>query len=279
MAKNPIPVRQDPSDIRGSGQTGLINIGEAAAALPTVPTLNPGAVALQIRQLSDQAQRVLDGANRMTLVDDSSASVATDFLKAIAKRVTEVDDARKAVSGGFDTLVKGLNALYNTGPAAKLKQAKDIVTQKLTTFALEQRRKAEEAAQRERERIAAEAAAQAQRAVDDGDTEAALEILESASQVEVKAEAPAIRGGTAVLAGTKRKVGKVTDLRKFLSWAGSSPAPMALAVVGGIEVGQKELNQLAAAVIKANDARKESGEAPLDIPGFEASYAESFGAR
>lgn len=279
MAKNPIPVRQDPNDIRGSGQTGLINIGEAAAALPTVPTFNPGAVALQVKQLNEQAQRVLDGANRMTLTDDASAAVATDFLKAIGKRVTEVDDARKAVSGGFDQLVKGLNALFTAGPTAKLKQAKDLVTQKLTAFAAEQRRKAEEAAQRERERIAAEAAAQAQDAVDDGDTEAALEILESAAQVEVKAEAPAIRGGTAVLSSTKRKVGKVTDLRKFLAWAGTSPAPMALAVVGGIDVGQKELNQLAAAVLKANEARKESGEQPLDIPGFEASYAESFGAR
>lgn len=279
MPKEIVSTRQNPSTLRGAPQTGQLNIGAEVALLPELPAFNGPAVVAQLRGLNEQAARVLAGANRADPNDEESAAVATDFLSSITTRITEVDDARKAVTGKFDKLVKGLNAMFTTGPSAKLIEAKGIMQQKLGVYVAAERRKAEAAAEAERQRIAAEAAAQAQNALEEGDDDGALEILETAASFEVKVEKPVVRGRGASLASTNRKVGTIKDLRKFLAWVGSNESSMALAVVGGIDVGQKELNTLAATVLAANELAKRTGAAELVIPGFEAGYVESFGAR
>jgi hypothetical protein len=281
MAKQPIPVRQDISTVVGGPrQNGQLDIGAMTDAIPALPAFNPAAIVAKLKVLNDQGDRVLGGAERMNITSAENAATATDFLATITKRIGEVDEERKSVTGNFDKLVKGLNALFTTGPTAKLSKAKVLVSGKLGAWVLSERARLEREAEEARQQAAAEAAAQAQTAVEEGDTEGALEILETAANIEFKVDKPVVRGASgATLSQTKRKVGKVTDLRKFIAWAGSSDTPMALAVVGGIEVGQKELNQLAAAVVKVNEARIASGEAALVIPGFEAGFAESFNAR
>lgn len=278
MAKQPIPVRQDISTVVGAPrQNGQLDLGTEVALLPEVPQFNGTAVVAQLRTLKDQAERVLAGAQRMEIVDANIASKATEFLATITKRIVEVDEERKGVTGKFDKLVKGLNALFTGGPTATLSEAKGIVQGKLQAYIAAERKKAEEAARAEADRIAAEAAAQAAAAVEDGDDDAALEILEAASNIEIKVEKPVIRGsGGATLATTKRKVGRIADLRKFIAWVAASDTPGALAVLGGIDVGQRELNQLAANVFAIREA---TGDQNHSVPGFVAGYDESINAR
>jgi hypothetical protein len=278
MPKQSIPVRQDISTVVGAQrQSGQLDLGNAVSSLPEVPVFNGTAVVVQLRNLNDQAERVLAGANRAEITDEKSASVSTDFLASITKRIAEVDEERKGVTGKFDKLVKGLNALFTTGPTAKLAEAKGIMQGKLQAYLAAERVKAEAAARAESERIAAEAAAQAQNALDDGDEAEALDILESAANIEIKVEKTVVRGkGGATLAPTKRKVGKVTNMRAFLAWLAENKSPMALAAMGGVTVGQRELNQLAAGLIAL---RTGTGDESHAIPGFEAGYDESINAR
>jgi hypothetical protein len=234
-------------------------------------------VASEITRFGEQAQRVLDSANRAVFSDAKSASVGTDFLKTITTQITTVDDARKNVTGNFDKLVKGLNAMYTAGPLAKLEQAKEILKKKLGNYLAEQRRKNEEAAEVERKRIAAEAQAQADSALEEGDTDGALDILTSAAEVQVVAAKPEVRGrGGSVLTAPRRKVGSVTNLRAFLAWLAETKTPMAMAAMGGVTVGQRELNQLAIAVLTMREA---AGDESITVPGFKAEYEESIGAR
>lgn len=278
MPKNIMPVRQDPQSIVGGArQNGQLNIGTEVAALPEVPTFNGATFVVQLRGLNEQAERVLAGAGRLAITDADVAAKATDFLASITKRIGEVDEERKGITGKFDKLVKGLNALFTTGPSAKLIEAKGIVQGKLQAYLAAERKKAEEAAEKERQRIADEAAAQAAAAVEEGDSDGALEILEAASNIEIEVEKPVIRGrGGASLTPTKRKVGKITDMRKFLAWVAASETPGALAVFAGIEVGQRELNQLAANVFAIREA---TGDQNHSVPGFVAGYDETINAR
>lgn len=259
-----------------STQIAKKDLGSAVALLPKVPEFDPAATAAKLVEFGEQADRVLAATQRAIIADDESAAKGTDLLKAITQQVDVVDEYRKATTGKFDKLVKGLNSLFNKGPAFKLEQAKTIMQAKLGGYVRAQREKAQADAEAARKRAAEEAAAQAQKAVAEGDTEGALEILKEAAEVQVAPAKVEVRGNSAVLAAPRRKVGKVTDLRKFLAWAATSPSPSALAVCGGITVGQRELNQLAVKVLDIN-------ENPLAekavIPGFEAEYEENFGAR
>jgi hypothetical protein len=252
------------------------DLGAATALLPKIPEFNAPAVAQELKQFSDQATRVFEGAQRAVISDLASATVATDFLKSINQRIKDIEAARKKTTGKFDSLVKSMNTLFNKGPKARLELAAEIMQAKLTVFARAEREKAEAQAQRERERIAAEAAAAATVAVEEGDTEGALEILEDAASAEVAAGRTEVRGHTAVLASTKRKVGKVTNLRAFMSWLAETKTPMAMAAIAGVSFGQRELKQHAAAVIATREAE---GDTSIGVPGFEAEYEETFGAR
>lgn len=254
-----------------------VDLGTAVAAMPVIPDFNAPAVAKEIITLNEQATRVLEGAQRADIKDATSASVGTDFLKSIGKRIAEIDEKRKGVTGDFDKLVKGVNALFTKGPLFKLEQAKTAMQTKLGNFARAERVRLEAEAQVERERIAREAAAQATQAVAEGDTSGAIEILQGAASVQVVAEKVEVRGGAATLAGVKRKVGTITDLRAFLGYLAQNRGPQALNVLGGITIGQRELNQLAAHAFATNEDRY--AQTDTSIPGFSAGYEETFGAR
>lgn len=253
-----------------------VDLGTAVAAMPVIPNFNAPAVAKEIIFLNEQATRVLEGAQRADIKGAISASMGTDFLKAIGKRITEIDEKRKGVTGDFDKLVKGVNALFTKGPLFKLEQAKTAMQTKLGNFARAERVRLEAEAQVERERIAREAAAQATQAVAEGDTSGAIEILQGAASVQVVAEKVEVRGGAATLAGVKRKVGKVTSMRALMYWAATEKTPLAVALLGGVSVGQRELNQLAGAIFQL---RQLQGDDSIGVPGFEASEEETFGAR
>lgn len=254
------------------------DLGVTAESLTgTVPTFNAPLVASAINRFGAQAVRVLEGAQRAVIDNATSAAVATDFLKAINTQITTVEDARKLHAQPFDKAFKALNVLFNKGPAAKLALAKTVLETKLGLYLRKEREEAEAVAEQERQRIAAEAAASATQAVAEGDSAGALEIIESAAAVVVQAERPVVRGHSSVLATVKRKVGKVKDMRKFLDYLVQNYGPQALNVLGAVTIGQRELNQLAAHAFATNENR--DAQYDTSIPGFEASYEETFGAR
>jgi hypothetical protein len=252
------------------------DLGTAVTNIPTMPPFNAPAVASQLAVFTVSAQKAFDAAQRAVIETPESAEKGTEFLAGITKKLAEIDEQRKLTTGKLDQMVKGLNALFNKGPAAKLEQAKVMMQAKLGGYVRRAREKAEADAEAERQRIAAEAAQQAAAAIEEGDTAGAIETLQAAASVEVEAEKPVIRGATSVLATTKRKVGRVTDLRAFLKWVTHSDLPMALAAMGGVSVGQRELNQLAAAVFAYREA---TGDAAYSIPGVTVELEESYGAR
>lgn len=245
-------------------------LGDAVDALPKVPAFNATKVAQDIANLNEQADKVLAAAKRADLQTEQTAVTATTFLSSITKRIKEVEDERKGITGNFDKLVKGLNALFTKGPLFKLDQAKTIMQAKLGLYVRAERARLEAEAEVERQRIADEAAKQAKKAIKEGDRAGAVEILQNAAAIDVQPEKLEIRSATAALNSVKRNVGTVKDLRKFLLWVASNQDPAALAALGGISVGQRELNQLAVAVLVG-------GHAP--VPGFEATEEEAFGAR
>lgn len=249
----------------------------ANVLVPKVPALDVKAVGEKLAEFGERADKALAASLRVEIDSEEKAAKVTDFVAALTKTLAEVDDYRKATTGQFDKLVKGLNGLFNLGPKAKLEQAKTAAQAKLGKYVRDQRAKAEEEARAAAERAAAEAAAQAAQAVKEGDAEGAMQILQEAASVVVEAPRVEVRGNAAVLATTRRKVGRITDLRAFLAWAATSPSPQALAICGGITVGQREQNQLAARVLDIQE--NPLAGTPPSIPGFVAEYEETFGAR
>lgn len=253
----------------------LTTLGEEAASLPTVPQFSPAIVVADVRAKNEQAANALAAANRANIEDAATARTATDFIKSVTATLNANDEARRRHVDPHNALVKVVNQLYK-GPEVTLTQAKNIVSGKLLAWnRAEQARKDAEAAA-ERERIQREAAKQATQAVEEGDIAGAKQILAEAERVPTDAGAVTTRGNFATSGTTKRKVGKITDLRKFLGWVATSASGSARAVLPGITVGQRELNQLAATVLAINaDSQTDRAE----IPGFEAEEVEGLSVR
>jgi colicin import membrane protein len=158
-----------------------------------------------------QAQRALANANDFTIDSDEMLEAAGDDLRAVKTLQKKVEDQRTSITGPLNAVVRTINDLFRQ-PAAFLDQAEAKLKGAMLTYTTEQeriaaeaRRKAEEAARIERERLAEEqrqqeeqaraaaaAAAQAEReaqtAAAAGDHEAARKAEEVARQQSEIAE-------------------------------------------------------------------------------------------
>jgi hypothetical protein len=259
--------------MKHTDNTGLATLGEEAAALPTIPQFTPAIVVAQTRSYLERADRVFASAERAVIDNPGSAEKATDFLKAIQAEITQVDDARKRQVDPYNTLVTVVNSMYK--PASNiLARAKESLRAKLLVFQQAERAKADALLQAERARIAAEAAAHAEQAIEEGDGAGAREILTAAANVKLTAATVTTQGRTASAGTSKRKVGKIMDLRKFLAWVAADKTATGMATIAGVEVAQATLNQLARMVLAT---QKE--DPTFTIPGFLAEEQESLNVR
>lgn len=259
------------SVVPSANQSG---VGELATGLPAVPTFEPAIIAAEVGRIAVRSQEILESTQRAVINTDEAAGKATEFLAAIRQTRDSADDARTKLTGPIDKALKALNALYTKGPIAKLDLAKETLTAKLSGYMRKKRElEAAEAKARE-EALRQETIEQAKDALYGGDAEGAQELLQAAATVRVEPERTVIRGATTTLAGVKRKVGRVHDVKAFLFWLAESKTQSAMAMIGGVTFGQRELNQLAAAVLVTQEKDPAAG-----IPGFTAEIEETFGAR
>lgn len=171
--------------------------------------------------LGQQAQRALTNASDFTVDSDDMLEVAAVDLRAVKTLQKKVEEQRTSITGPLNQAVKAVNDLFRA-PAQYLQDAESTLKASMLTYTTEQerlaaeaRRKAEELAriererleaqQREQERIAREASEAAARAAQEaadlaakGDTQAAAaaqqqaqEQAQAAEQAEAEAQASA----------------------------------------------------------------------------------------
>ena len=134
----------------------------------TSPTSTAVAVSVDLPKsdaLMAPAQRALASAKLFVIDSPALYEEAGHDLRAIRKRIDDLDGLRKSLVKPFQDAVANANAVFK-GPIDVLKEAGSVLGDTMLTYQREQERKAEEerqaaaaAAQRERERLQAEAAA------------------------------------------------------------------------------------------------------------------------
>jgi hypothetical protein len=138
-----------------------------------------------------QAQRALANAQDFTVDSDEMLEAAGDDLKAVKALQKKVEEQRTSITGPLNQAVKAINDLFRAPKAylddaeQKLKGAMLTYTTEQERIAAEARRKAEEAARIERERLAAEQAKQ---------EAAAREAAEASAKAEAEAAVAAAKG-------------------------------------------------------------------------------------
>lgn len=155
------------------------------------------------------------------IVDQESLELAKDEMNAMTKRIKELETARKSITGPLDQAKKGVMELFR--PAVdSLKDSVSIIKDGISTYLLEQERKAAE------ERAKAEAAAAAERkAIEEkakeAETPQQAEALQQAAQLVV-AEVPEKKvEKVSGMSTSKKWKAKVTDLQAFLAYVVEHP--------------------------------------------------------
>lgn len=128
-------------------------------------------------ELLDHADKLMDQAMRCEVTNAEQANKATDLQKIIQSFLKQAEDERKAYTKPLNDVVKKLNAEFKkvTGP---LTDAKQLVANKLSAYAAEQRR----IAQQEEERRRREMEEQALKQAESEDETAAEDTLTSATR-------------------------------------------------------------------------------------------------
>jgi hypothetical protein len=164
----------------------------------------------QLVNLSDDAAaaaKAIAVANAFTVEDAESSVMAQETRAKLNTRIKDLGDRRMSITRKMDAAKKDIMDLF-AGPINVLTQALGIFDAKVLAYDTEQenlrkeaQKKAEESAQRERDRLAAEATerqrvadAEAQRLRDEaaakeaaGDTEGAAKLVNKAERTEEKA--------------------------------------------------------------------------------------------
>ena len=170
--------------------------------------------------LTGQAQRSLANAADMTVDSQDMLTCAGEDLRAVKSLQKQVEEKRTAITVPLNAALKAINDLFRA-PKEYLERAETTLKGAMLTYTQEQerlaviaRRIAEEAAQKERDRLAeeqrqqeaaahaaAQAAAQAQRVADEaiakGDAQAA-----AAAQEQVRQQAEAAQAATTAAEAT-----------------------------------------------------------------------------
>jgi hypothetical protein len=176
----------------------------------------PGSVTLPVPasdpELSESAKRMLTQAKALTVTTAAEYESAAEVLQKLTAREKELEAKKKAVWDPLAKLTKAVQTLFNP-PLKVLDQAKEIVKEKMSTYADEQRNIAAE-----RQRLADLAAEEAretllekaEKAADNGNKERAYVLEARAASVQ----APTIQVETPQVAGVQlreRWLFEVTD--------------------------------------------------------------------
>ena len=146
-----------------------------------------------------RAQAALASANALSIATVEQYEAAAGELQAIKGKWNEIEEQRKALVKPIDEARKRLQAFFS-GPLGFLEQAEAILKRKLVGFQTEQERlrreeqaKADEAARKEREKLAARAA----KAEQSGKVEKAEQLAAAAASVAapiMQREVPKVAG-------------------------------------------------------------------------------------
>lgn len=203
--------------------------------------------------LASKSVLQLQVARSFSIVDDDTYQLAGEELKAIRKRVKDLEEQRLGITRPMDEAKERVMTLFRE-PVAKLNEAAGVLNTAMVTYheakaklAEEERRKAEEAARVEREKLAAAARAAEEEAKKmreaaaktDGVTaqqsqlEAAAKETEArnlaAAAVMVTAAVPAASAPVSTGAGTSKtwKV-EVVSLIDLVKWVCAHPEEIGL---------------------------------------------------
>lgn len=192
--------------------------------------------------LASQAQAALTSATDLVIDSPTMYELASEELMNIKGLQKTVEEKRTTITGPLNAALRAVNDLFRA-PAEFLKQAEAACKRSMITYTTEQeriaaeaRRVAEEAARKERERLAAEqreqeriareaaqASARAQREADEaaarGDAEAAAKAreearaqAEAAQSAQAEANAAAITAEVVTIAPTASAPAKVVGI-------------------------------------------------------------------
>jgi hypothetical protein len=152
-------------------------------------------------ELSESAKRLLRQAQSIVVTTADEYEAAAAVMLTLSEREDEFEAKKKTVWDPLAKLTKACQALFNP-PLKVLKQAKDIVKEKMGAYALEQRNiqlAAQQRANQEAEDAREKLLAKADKAADAGNDERALVLHARAQSVQ----APTIQSETPKVAGVQ----------------------------------------------------------------------------
>lgn len=170
-------------------------------------------------QLLTEATMASDTASFIVITDAETLAFATSEMNAYAKRIKELDAMRKAITKPMDDAKKGVMALFKpaieryTAAVGTLKDGIAAYQLEKQRIAAEANADAERKAAAEREALKAEA----EKAETAEEREALMEVASAVVAVETKAEKP--EGVTLV----KRWKAKVDDKAAFVRYVSEHP--------------------------------------------------------
>lgn len=171
---------------------------------PQTVTYDPSAAIA----LAHQAQQSLTAAKDYVIDSDNMLELASEDLRTVKGLQKTVEEKRTAITVPLNQALKAVNDLFRA-PKEYLDQAETVLKRAITTYQMEQQRKAaeakriaDEAARVERERLAAierEQQEAARRAQEEAQAAAAAGDLEAAQRAQAEADAAAMQATAAAL--------------------------------------------------------------------------------
>lgn len=240
------------------------------AAVPAMPVIDPEVFVGTLLHFAREADKAVAAASALVVTNQDSYDRGTDLATSAKAVVRKLETARKDYTAPLDAVKRKLIALFDA-PKDRLDAAIAAAAREMGNWYRAESARRQKEAEEQRAAQQAEAKRLADATAAMGDTAGAQQIIEDAATVAVvpeKVRGSGTYGGTTVM--QKRPVGTVTDMRAFLRWAVSEPAPVEAAhFFGSIEIGKAGLNALAKAAL-------DRYEPPITyIPGFTAEYVET----
>lgn len=192
------------------------------------------------KQLSTDAETTLELVKGYKITSQEEYAWGADQLKTIKTKAKNLEARRKEITKPMDAAKKSVMDFFRP-PAELLANSEALVKSAMLTYQQEEnkrqreiQRKAEEAAEKERKRLAKLEA----KAIDRGDEEKAQHHAQRAQNVQ----APIVRQETPKASGiSTRKIWKseVTDLMELVKAVAAGDAPIALLQANGPEINKR----------------------------------------
>lgn len=215
-------------------------------------------------QLAKETNPILINAKAIKIDGQMMFEIATEEVRAIKRKISDLEERRKAITRPLDEAKKSAMDLFRT-PISTLEEAERIIKRTMLTYTTEQENKAREerklaeaAAEKERNRLAAEAAEAEQQ----GDIATAITLQETAEMITAHTptvSTPKASGATT----TKRWSAEVVDKEAFIRHALENPEYFDM-----VTIDMLPLNRMAVAM-----------KDKLNIPGIKAVGTTSLSIR